>query len=623
MEIALLLIALAVTVLVVTALADRIEVPAPLVLIVVGVAGSYVPGVPELTLSPEVVLVGLLPPLLYAAAIQTSLVDFNANRRSILLLSVGLVVFTTVGVGVLVHALLPGVGWPGALAIGAVVAPPDAVAATAVGRRIGLPRRIVTILEGESLFNDATALVSLRTAIAAGGAGITAVGVGLDFALAAGGGVAVGVLLYVVIARVRRRVDDPLTDTAISLVTPFTAYVLAEEIHASGVVAVVVAGLLLGHRSPVLQTASSRIAERTNWRTIAFVLENVVFLLIGLQAARLVDDVGRSEVDLGRVVLVCGATLVAVVVLRLVWVAAARVVLLQPGPDGVRVRPTWRTTLLVGWAGMRGVVTLAAAFVIPSDVEHREVLLMIAFTVVAGTLLVQGLSLPWLARRLRVPSPDPMDDALARATLLQQASKAGFAALAEIEGDVAHEDRHGVLDLVRQRIDQRNFAAWERLGTTPGEETPSELYARVRLAMIAAERERVLEIRSSGRVDSVVVAEVLAMLDVEESLIDRVRPQHEQEEPVGLRPPPLESCAHLAATWAVETSDAGVCADCLEDGTSWVALRQCLECGHLACCDSSPAQHATAHFRDTAHPVMQSAEPGEHWRWCFVHHVTS
>ncbi len=619
MEIALLLIALAVTVLVVTALADRIDVPAPLVLVVVGVAGSYVPGVPEITLSPEVVLVGLLPPLLYAAAIQTSLVDFNANRRSILLLSVGLVVFTTVGVGVVVHALLPGVGWPAALAIGAVVAPPDAVAATAVGRRIGLPRRIVTVLEGESLFNDATALVSLRTAIAVGGAGTTALGVGLDFALAAGGGVAVGVLLYLVIAWVRRRVDDPLTDTAISLVTPFTAYVAAETIHGSGVIAVVVAGLLLGHRSPVLQSASSRISERMNWRTIAFVLENVVFLLIGLQAARLVDDVGRSEVGLGRVVLVCGATLLAVVTLRIVWVFAARYAIVRPGPDGVRVRPTWQNTLLVGWAGMRGVVTLAAAFVIPADVEHREVLLVVAFTVVAGTLLLQGLTLPWLARRLRVRSPDPMDDALARATLLQQASKAGYAALEELE----YDDAHGVIDLVRQRIDQRNFAAWERLGTTPGQETPSELYARARLAMIEAERERVLEIRGSGRVDSVVVAEVLAMLDVEESLIDRVLPQHEQEEPVGLRPATRDDCEHLAVTQAVETSDAGACTDCLAVGTTWVALRECLECGHLACCDSSPAQHATAHFRDTGHPVMQSAEPGEHWRWCFVHHLTS
>ncbi|ANH37239.1 Sodium, potassium, lithium and rubidium/H(+) antiporter [Nocardioides dokdonensis FR1436] len=619
MEIALLLIALALTVLVVTALADRIDVPAPLVLIVVGVGGSYVPGVPEITLSPEVVLLGLLPPLLYAAAIQTSLVDFNANRRSILLLSVGLIVFTTVGVGVLVHSLLPGVGWPGALAIGAVVAPPDAVAATAIGRRIGLPRRIVTILEGESLLNDATALVSLRTAVAAGGAGITAVGVGLDFALAAGGGVAVGVVLYLVIGWVRRRVEDPLTDTAISLVTPFAAYVLAEEIHASGVLAVVVAGLLLGHRSPVLQTASSRIAERMNWRTIAFVLENVVFLLIGLQAARLVADVGGSEVGLGRVVLVCGTTLVAVVLLRVVWVFGARYVLVQPGPDGVRVKPSWQNTLLVGWAGMRGVVTLAAAFVIPADFEHREVLLMVAFTVVAGTLLLQGLTLPWLARRLRVASPDPMDDALARATLLQQASKAGYAALEEMD----YDDAHGVIDRIRQRIDQRNFAAWERLGTTPGQETPSELYARVRLAMIGAERERVLEIRSSGRVDSVVVAEVLAMLDVEESLIDRAMPQHEQDEPVGLRPATREECAHLAATTAVRTSDAGVCVDCLEVGTTWVALRECLACGHLACCDSSPAQHATAHFHDTAHPVMQSAEPGEHWRWCFVHHLTS
>ena len=197
MEIALFLVALATGVLVVTALADRVDLPAPLVLIAVGVAVSYVPGMPEVRLEPDVVLLGLLPPLLYATAISSSLVDFNANRRTILLLSVGLVAFTTVGIGFMVHALVPSIPLWTAFAIGAVVAPPDAVAATAIGRRIGLPRRITTILEGESLLNDATALVALHTALAAGAVGVTAAEVGVDFAVAAGGGVLVGLVLYI------------------------------------------------------------------------------------------------------------------------------------------------------------------------------------------------------------------------------------------------------------------------------------------------------------------------------------------------------------------------------------------------------------------------------------------
>ena len=288
MDLALLLVAVAVTVLTVTAIAGRIGFAAPIPLILVGWAGSYLPGVPTIHLEPEVVLLGLLPPLLYAAALGTSLVDFNANRRPILLLSVGLVAFTTAGVAVVVHAILPEVGWAAAFAIGAVVAPPDAVAATAIGRRIGLPRRIVTILEGESLLNDATALVALRTAIAAiGSAGAMAPAweIGLDFALAAGGGLAVGIAGFVLVAKIRKHLTDPVLDTGISLVVPFATYIAAEEIHASGVVAVVVAGLLLGHKAAILQTAQSRIAERVNWRTLAFMLENTVFLLIGLQAA--------------------------------------------------------------------------------------------------------------------------------------------------------------------------------------------------------------------------------------------------------------------------------------------------------------------------------------------------
>lgn len=621
MEIALALVVLAATVLLVTAIAERIDLPAPLVLIVVGVIASYVPAVPEIELEPEIVLLGLLPPLLYSAALSTSLVDFNANRRSILLLSVGLVIFTTTGVAVLVHALLPGLSWPAAFAIGAVVAPPDAVAATAIGRRIGLPRRVVTILEGESLLNDATALVALRTAIAAGGAGIEIWKVGLDFLLAAGGGAAVGCVVYVVVAWIRKHVEDPIFDTALSLLVPFAAYLAAEELHASGVIGVVVAGLLLGHSAPILQSAQSRIAERMNWRTLAFLLENVVFLLIGLQAHRLIGDVGESELSAARITATCFGTLVLVIVLRLVWVFPARFLLVRPGPEAhTGVAPPWTSTFLLGWAGMRGVVTLAAAFVIPLDTEHREILLLVAFTVVAGTLFLQGLSLPWLARRLDARGPDPMDDALARATLLQQASKAGFATLDELE----YDDPHGVVPLIRQRVDQRNFSAWERLGTVAGEETPSELYARVRLAMIEAERRRILEIRNEGRVASEVVAEVLATLDVEESMIDVATAERDELRQYGaLRFSAGDQCHDLDHHPAVAAPSEGLqCADCLREGTRWVALRLCLDCGYLACCDSSPGQHATQHFHETTHPVMQSAEPGEDWRWCFVHHLT-
>jgi monovalent cation/hydrogen antiporter len=623
-EIAVVLVAMAVGVLAFTALAESLDLPAPLVLIAVGVAASFMPGVPEIHLEPEIVLFGLLPPLLYATAIQSSLVDFNANRRAILLLSVGLVAFTTVGIGALVHELLPGVSWAASFAIGAVVAPPDAVAATAIGRRIGLPRRVVTILEGESLLNDATALVALRTATAVivlGSENVATWRVGLDFVWAAAGGVLVGVAFYLAIAWIRRRVADTVLDTGISFVIPFAAYLAAEEAHASGVIAVVIAGLLLGHKAPILQTAQSRLAERTNWRTIAFVLENTVFLLIGLQAQRLFAEVGRSELSVARVVTVCGATLVGVVVLRVVYLFVARYALVRPGPDpDLGHEPPWTYTFLIGWAGMRGVVTLAAAFVIPARTEYREILLLVAFTVVAGTLFVQGLSLGWVARRLAVPPPDPMDDALARATLLQQASKAGFEELDRLEFD----DPHGIAQLIRQQTDQRNFAAWERLGTNPEQESPSELYSRIRRAMIDAERRRVLTIRDAGKAASDVIAEVLTMLDIEESMLEVA---HEEQEELrhakALGGPRANDCADLSEYPPVGPVEEAACQRCLEEDLRWVALRTCLACGAVGCCDSSPGQHATAHFRDSHHPVMQSAEPGEDWRWCYKHHLTA
>jgi len=621
-HVALSLAALAAVVVTVTGVCRRLDLPAPIVLVALGAAGSFLPFVPQVQLTAEVVLVGLLPPLLYSTALQTSLVDFNANRRAIGLLSIGLVAFTTAGVAVAAHAVMPAITWPAAFALGAVVAPPDAVSATAIARRIGIPRRIVTILEGESLLNDATALVAFRTAIAVGGSTVSAWEVAGDFALAAVAGVLAGLLLYVVVGHVRRRVTDPVIDTSLSLITPFVAYLAAEQVHGSGVLAVVVSGLLLGHRAPVLQTATSRIAERLNWRTISFLLENSVFLLIGLQARWIVRDVAVSDVPLGDVARLCVATFVAVVVLRLVWVFPARLLLVRPAPDRETGKhPSWRYTAVLGWAGMRGVVTLAAAFAIPKSFEYRETLVLTALVVAAGTLFVQGSTLPALVRRLGLPRPDPREDALARAALFEKASRAGLDRLEEHAGD---DDPFDTVAALHDRAAQRNTAAWERLGGThPDDETPSEAYARLRLEMLAAEREKVLQVRSTGTIPHEVVEDVLTALDVEESMLDirnaRLAEVEEAETVSGVTGT-IAACAHLReAPRDVESRVQGECEDCVAEGwTAWVHLRKCLDCGHVGCCDSSPRRHATRHFEGTRHPVMRSAEPGEEWRWCFV-----
>ena len=636
MHVALGLVSLVLGVLVLTAVAERLRFPPPVLLVAAGAAAAYAPGVPEVRLSPEVVLVGLLPPLLYSTALRTSLVDFTANRRSILLLSIGLVVFTAVGVAVVVRAVLPSVPWWTAFAIGAVVAPPDAVAATAIARRIGLPRRIVTVLEGESLLNDATALVALRTSLAAALASVSLLKIGLDFVKTALGGVLVGVLLYGVVGWVRRHLVEPVIDTSISLVTPFIAYVAAEEIHVSGVLAVVVAGLLLGHRAPVLQTPSSRISESLNWRTLAFLLEGAVFLLIGLQVRWILAEVAQSGYPWQRIAGVCAAVLLTVIVLRLAWVFPTRRYLIERGLYRDHRRP-WQETAVIGWTGMRGVVTLAAAFAIPEDAPAREVLLLVAFTVTAGTLSLQGLSLSWVVRRLGVPGPDPREDALARAELLQQATQAGLSKLAEVEATEELVDGDPVPDILRQRLEQRDFAAWERLGTVRGqlgedvEETPTERYSRIRLAMLDAERERVLELRKQGRVPHEVVEDVLRMLDVEESVLDarveqrrtltRSLVERRTRTPVGGSNRVVDACAHLDAAPQLSGPAPRECQDCVAEGLQWVHLRQCVDCGQVGCCDSSPGRHAEQHHAREGHPVMRSVEPGEDWRWCFVDEV--
>ncbi|MEU7758676.1 MULTISPECIES: Na+/H+ antiporter [Micromonospora] len=502
------------------ALARRLGLLAPILLVVLGLALSYLPFFPHVRLDPDLVLVGILPPLLYVAALETSVPAFRLNLRPILLLAVGLVVFTAFAVGTVVHWFLPELPYAICLALGAVVAPPDAVAATAVARRVGLPRRVVTILEGESLVNDATALVLLRVAIVAATATTGGVGVGdvaREVVVAAGGGILVGLLGVVVFGYLHKRITDPVLDNALSLIVPFAVVFAAEEIHASGVVAVVVTGLGIGHKLPTLLSAASRLQVTAFWRLIRFLLEGLVFLLVGLQLPEVVRDLDEP---IGSLAAITAAVLAAVFLSRFVWVfPATYLARLVPRIRQRDPAPPVQFPVVIGWAGMRGVVTLAAALGLPltlaGDAPYpRALLIWLAFAVIVATLVGQGATLPWVARRLRLPADDPVQDALSAAGVQQRASRAARERLDEL----AEGAPEAVVERLRGLTTSRANLAWERLGGTE-RETPSQAYARLRQEMIDAEREVFRAARDSGRIPEEVLTRAYRDLDLEESML--------------------------------------------------------------------------------------------------------
>jgi CPA1 family monovalent cation:H+ antiporter len=617
MEVALGLLALVAIICAGSALGRKINVSVPLLLVLAGVVCSFLPFVPTIELNPELVLVGLLPPLLYAAALQTSLFDFGSNRRAIGLLSVGYVIFGTVGIGFVVAWLFPEIPLAAAMALGAVVAPPDAVAATAIARKVGMPRRIVTILEGESLVNDATALVCLRAAIAAIAGTVSAAEIAGGFLLAAGGGLVVGIAAAYVLTELRKRTRNVAINTSTSLIAPLVAYLPAEAIHASGVLAVVVTGLIMGTKAPSMPNGAARQSQRSNWHTVQFLLENAVFLLIGLQVRTIIEGVQDDSLGPERIWLGCAIVLLAVLVLRPVWVFPATYLpRLIPAVQRKDPAPRWQIAAIVSWAGMRGVVTLAAVLVLPAELEHRSVLILMALVVVAGTLTLQGLTLPPLVRLLGVKGPDPREDALNQASLMQLATAAGVQRLQELRSDA---DPPEVVAMLKRRTQERGLAAWERLGRPSAEaETPSQRYAQLRLAMLDAERAKVLELRRGGEYAHEVLVEVLDRLDVEESMLDASLEEPESSGGGEGIARPGGICPHLESAPDPAVPPDPFCAACERDGTTPVHLRMCVECGNVACCDSSPGTHAYRHYQTTGHPVMRSVEPDEDWRWCYL-----
>jgi Na+/H+ antiporter len=503
----------------VTGLSGRVGWSAPVALVAVGAIASFVPGVPMLTVEPDLVLYGILPPLLFAAAIRTPLADILARRDSIFVLSVGLVAFTVAAVGFSLWWLVPTIGLAAALAFGAVVAPTDAVAVTAIAGRLRLPRRVVTVLESESLLNDATALVALNASIAAIVSVVQPWEVAGEFGIALVGGIGVGLLVGYVLSAIRKRLRAPVLDTSLSLAIPYIAFIPAQLIGGSGVLAVVVAGLFLGQRSPMIQSAEARIAESINWRTIRYLLENAVFLFIGLSLAGIFAGLRDSAFSAWQIAGLSLAMLAVLLISRFAFVLATTL-LYERGPRLLRHRRWgWKTSIAVSSAGIRGVVTLAAVFLLPEATPERELLQFLAFVVVVGTLL-EGLALPWVIRGLKLPPPDSAQEMTEKHNLLAEAQTAGLARL-----DVEVTEADDAAAVSRLRVNARFITEAMASETEEGVEPSPAVYNRLRRAMIEAERQAVLDARAEGRYQERAVRDVLRSIDAEETALASHRPK--------------------------------------------------------------------------------------------------
>lgn len=500
----------------VATLARRLNWSAPLLLVAAGLAVSFIPGVPAFELDPELILVLVLPPLLYSAALDSSYLNIKTNLRPIGLLSVGLVLATTAVVGLVAHLVIPELTLPAAFVLGAVVAPPDAVAAVSIGRKLGLPRRVMTVLAGESLANDASALTAYKVAVAAA-AGTAAISFGsgvLTLVVSAVGGIAIGYVLGVVVHWVRMRIREGVVESALGMLVPFGTYLLAEAAGTSGVLAVVVAGLYLGHNAP-RAGFMTRLQETAVWQSMDVLLESLVFALIGLQLKSVISGDVTTAVVVGAAVV-----FVVTILIRFAWVFPGTYL---PRLLSKRIRkrennPGWRSVVVIGWAGMRGVVSLAAAVAVPHEMPGRDVVIFCTFVVTVGTLLLQGLSLPWVIRKLGVRGGEQQQDALAEAQVQYRAVEASITRLDE---EVASQAAPGdIVERLRGMAEMRGNAAWERLGRQE-RESPAAALRRLRRVMLEAERDVFVAARDKREIDDEVLRRVLRELDLEEAKLSR------------------------------------------------------------------------------------------------------
>jgi monovalent cation/hydrogen antiporter len=520
-------------------LANRIKVPYPILLVLGGLALGFVPGLPRVELDPDVVFLLFLPPLLYVSALFTSWRDFRANLRPISLLAVGLVLMTTCAVAAVAHWAVE-LPWAAAFALGAIVSPTDAIAATAVAQRLGVPRRIVTILEGESLVNDATGIVAYRIAVVAVVAGTFSLWeAGVQFIVGAVGGIAVGLAVGWAVLWARRHVsEDPSVQNTVSLLTPFAAYLLAEEpshyvwhsllhlpgeFHFSGVLSVVVAGLYLGRRAPYVISPETRLQGYAFWELVTFLLNGLIFSLIGLQLGSIVG--GLSEYSATTLVLFGGLISLTVILVRIVWVFSATYVprwasrsISERDPS-----PPWQAVSVVSWTGMRGVISLAAALALPlttatgAPFPERDLILFLTFCVILATLVVQGLSLPALIRAFGLEDDGSQDreEVIGRI----EVAEAALARIEELlEENVVQEDTgerlRGIYNYRRSRFSARFD------GDKDGLEERSAAFQRLMRDLLQTQRRVLIELRNEGKIGDEAMHRIERDLDLEESRLE-------------------------------------------------------------------------------------------------------
>ncbi|ANI37783.1 Na+/H+ antiporter [Mycolicibacterium vaccae] len=523
------LLAILVVSVLVAAVARRHDLSAPLVLVGVGLTIGLLPDVEyfiDLALDPEVVLYVVLPPLLWTAGLESSSVSMRANKRPIALLAVALPLLTTAVVGFVAYRTVPEMTLAAAFVLGAIVAPPDAVSAGAIGRRLGLPRRTMTLISGESLLNDATALTAYKVALAAAIGASTGVSKGLTtFVMAVVGGVVVGFVLGKTLVYIRSHLDDPTAESAIGLVAPFLVYLVAEQIHGSGVLAVVVAALIAAQRFSHAGYAI-RLQDDAVWRAVQLVLESFAFLLIGLQLPTAIDEL--DGISAGEIVVASVSVLATVILVRVLWMypfaylprlLSAKIRASEPAPDP-------RQVLIVAWAGMRGVVSLAAAFAVPlttltgDGFPGRPQIIFLTFIVVVGTLLLHGLTLPWLIRRLDVRSDQARLDATAAAAAQEKAARAADELLDQLLADAAADLDEQTAKVLRAWNNRRQWSAWERVEDRTAESSMAA-FRELRLQMLGAERKAFLAERDVGNIDDEVLSKLLHGIDLEEAMLTR------------------------------------------------------------------------------------------------------
>jgi len=534
-----LVLGLLVAVVALAILAPRLRMHYSILLVLGGLLLGFIPGLPHFTLDPDLVFLLFLPPLIYLAAWNTSWRDFRASLRPISFLAIGLVLFTIVGVAWVARLLIPGLPWSVACVLGAVVSPTDAIAATATAQRLGIPRRIVTILEGESLLNDASGLVAYRFAVAAVVSGTFSLGqASLTFVAVCVGSVALGLAVGWCIATLHRSLNQPSIEIVITLLTPFAVYLLSEALQMSGVLAVVTTGLYIAWRAPRIFSAELRLQSVAFWNTLEFLLNGLVFILIGLQLPAILDTLNKTDQH-GHTFkgLLWYAIIIslAVILVRILWVFPASYL---PRLLSRRLRardpyPNWRTTLFTGWTGMRGVMSLATALAIPDTTAtgnpfpERSLLIFLTFCVIFATLVLQGLSLPLVARWLGLE-----DDGKTEAEETKAHLVAIEAALDRIDAlDEEDEVPHEVAEHLRTHYENRAHSIRQRIQEAENEQDEDAHHEHTEDTHIAykallrealqAERNAVISLRNEGEINDEVLRHIERELDLQEQQLPR------------------------------------------------------------------------------------------------------